>query len=139
MKPSCHSPRSYRWPAVALWLVVLALAALLAFTACTSTVTPEIVRPSASYSGPLRNSGVYERTATGYVVDGIFRQRYNALLVTYGTDFAGPMHADDGLTLITPAATPAAERWQIDFLHFDRMLRMNIKRHSGIAPAEVRK
>lgn len=118
-------------------LVALFYAAAFLFlcTGCTSTVTPSIVEPAqASYSGLKRNSGLISRTEAGWIVDGNFRARYNGLIETYGAEFIPPLRPDAGLARIIEADTPAEERWLIDPLHFDRMLKMNLEKHSGLAP-----
>ena len=118
-----------RLPAFAGFLIAVVILA-----GCTSTVTPTIVQPAqASYSGKERNSGVISRIPDGYVVDGNFRARYNALIDIYGAEYH--LQHDAGIMRVWPdPAHPENERWLIDFEHMDLMVRMSIKHHSGILP-----
>lgn len=119
---------------VVLLCAVICAGGVAIFDGC-STVTPSIVyTPHASYSGNTRNSGVFALTPAGWVVDGLFRARYNALIETYGAEYA--LKRDDGIVRITDASAPEQERWLIDRRHFDLMRTMNIKKHSGIAPTQ---
>jgi uncharacterized protein YceK len=140
MKCSCEfcvrRRRKVRRVVVGSLLLAIAIWACIAlFSGCTSTVTPDIVVPQqASYSGNERNSGLISHTDNGWVVDGNFRNRYNALIEIYGREYA--VQRDAGIAKILEAATPAAERWLIDRQHFDLMLAMNEKKHSGILPTK---
>lgn len=121
----------FRLPAIAGFLL-----GCICLAGCTSTITPKIVQPAqASYSGAQRNSGVISRIPDGYVVDGNFRARYNALIDLYGPEYH--LQHDAGILRVWPDPEhPENERWLIDFEHMELMLRMNIKHHSGIQPAK---
>lgn len=104
------------------------LSLCLAFSAC-STVTPQLVTPdSASFDGNDQTSGIISVNANGYVVTDHFRDRYNALVAIYGSDFSVSIKADDGLINIS------TNRWLIDRQHLSQFLEMTAWLRAGLKP-----
>jgi hypothetical protein len=64
------------------------------------TVTPDQVHPQvASFDGDAQNSGVIAAMPGGeWSVTAHWRDRFNALSVTYGTNFIPRITADAGIT-----------------------------------------
>lgn len=133
--PDCTERRIAREIAILKALaaaLVIGVACLFFLFGCNSTVTPGIVTPpTASYSGNLRNSGIIAHSSAGWVVDESFRARYNALIAIYGREYG--LTPDAGMIQIV-TGPPGSGWWLIDRQHFDLMVTMNVKKHSGIAP-----
>ena len=101
---------------------------LLGMTACT-TVTPSTVIASApSWDGTEQNSGIIGTFAGGFNVTEHFRDRYNALVDSYGERFAPALRRNAGLS-IGPNGT-----FIIDPEHMEKFVRMNAWRKAGIQP-----
>lgn len=100
----------------------------LTMTAC-GTLAPAVV-PShvASFDGNEQNSGIVSGNASGYIVTGNFRDRYNSLVVIYGKDFLTPLRADYGLSFV------AEGRWLIDREHLAKFLEMTAWHRAGLKP-----
>ena len=78
--------------------LLLAVAGLTAFAACT-TVTPSIVPAAvASFDEGGQNSGALDVAPGGRIVTRHFRDRYNEAVKTYGRDFSPALTRDEGLT-----------------------------------------
>lgn len=79
----------------------VALAAIL--TGCAGTVTPKTVQSSqASWDAGQQTSGILNGETVngkkGFHVTVHFRDRYNALIDTYGSKFQPPLTHDAGIT-----------------------------------------
>lgn len=110
---------------------LLALILCLALAGCTSTVTPDRVTSSvASFDGNEQNSGIISGNANGYVVTAHFRDRYNALVATYGRDFSPPIEPDAGIVEIESRKS----LYLIDRQHLAQFLEMNAWHRAGLKP-----
>ncbi len=108
--------------------LLLAVAGLASFSACT-TVTPHIVPAAvASYDEGGQNSGIFDVATGGRIVTVHFRDRYNEAVKVYGKDFAPPLTADEGLT-VRPDGS-----WFIDLRHYSYALQMNKWKEAAIKP-----
>ena len=119
------------------------LAACLAFvlgialvlSGCASTVAPDTVQAAqASFDGGEKTSGILSAVKGGFVVTAHFRDRYNALVATYGESFAPALKPDAGITLTQLLSLPPRDQWQIDAEHMVDFVRMNTCAKSGIKP-----
>lgn len=101
---------------VVFWLVILA-------TGCTSTVIPVKVTPkAASFDGAAQSSGILDiGPNNSRIVTSHYRERYNALIQTYGALFNPPLKADEGIHAY-------GDNWLIDAQHHAAFLRMNQRR-----------
>lgn len=83
-------------------------------TGCIShTIVPTDQRPTqASYDGNYRDSGVVSATPAGLLVTERVRERYNAMITSYGKDpaFMPPLLPDQGLTPASPELVAATKR-----------------------------
>ena len=119
-------------------LEVVALAAIVALVvlmwsaqAGCSTVHQSAVEAAApgSYVPPVRTEG-------GYLVDGTFRDRYNALVGVYGRKrlengapvFVPPLERDQGLTARGP------DQWFMKNEAMENMVTLVALQHRGAAP-----
>lgn len=86
--------------------LLLGLALALACTGCTTvTPTPADVPAAASFDGTEQNSGIVGVQADGtFLVTAHLRDRYNALIATYGSLFAPPLSPDSGLSAVSGSA-----------------------------------
>jgi hypothetical protein len=101
----------------------------LGLSGCAGTVTPDRISSSAaSYDGNDQNSGIVSVNALGYLVTAHFRERYNALIETYGRDFTVPLKKDAGITEID------SSRALIDRQHLSKFLEMNAWNRAGLKP-----
>jgi hypothetical protein len=108
--------------ALALLLLGLALAG------CGTVIPNTVPSSAASFDGNDQNSGIISASADGYVVTTHFRDRYNALIATYGRDFAVPLRVDDGLT--------NNGQWVIDRQHLSQFLEMSAWSRAGLQPTK---
>jgi hypothetical protein len=117
---------------VVIWAAVVGLVALvsvLTTTGCTSTVIPQPVPAAvASFDNNEQNSGILASTPSGFVVTDNFRQRYNALVATYGADLPTPATVDSGIAPIGDGKWLITKARMVDFLQ------MNAWRRAGLAP-----
>lgn len=111
---------------VAIAVLLVGVAVLSA--GCGTVTPPPVASESASYDGNEQTSGIISVTPAGVLVTDRFRARYNALVATYGRDFAVPLRVDEGLISVEP------NRWLIDRGHFTQFLEMNAWRRAGLAP-----
>jgi hypothetical protein len=113
-----------------LWIIFCtAIIWLCVGCSAVSTVTPDRVESSApSFDGNEQNSGVIASTPTGFVVTSRFRDRYNALVATYGRDFAPALRRDAGISRID------AGQYAIDKEHMVKFLTMNAWQKAQFAP-----
>lgn len=89
------------------------------------TVTPRTVKPIvASFDGTNQNSGIIEFTSDGCIITAHKRDRYNALIDVYGTEFQPALRHDAGLK---PAP---GGNWVIDSEHLVDLLDMEQWRRS---------
>lgn len=116
----------------ALLATLALLAWLILLPGCT--VLPTTVKASvASYDGGVQNSGMLSLTtnSTGAVTGAILtphaRDRYNALLALYGTNFFPALTLDAGIT-------PAPPNYRIDAEHLVDFMRMNRWRKAASPP-----
>jgi len=96
------------------WILSAAvIAGILCLLSGCSTVTPTVVKSStASWDGAEQNSGLIAWTADGgAIITAHARDRYNALILVYGKQFAPPLATNYGIAntssnafLITPEA-----------------------------------
>lgn len=82
--------------------VIVMLLAVLLCAGCFSTIVPPPVKPiAASYDNGERNSGFYGFVTNNGVAYGIIsphaRDRYNALIATYGKKFSPRIKEDYGI------------------------------------------
>lgn len=117
------------WTTAGTGLVIVAWLFLL-FGCVTTTVPAPVEARQASFDGNDQNSGIILSTATGFVVTGHFRERYNALIATYGGDFKPPLEPDAGIAPI------GDDRWLISKQRMIDFLEMNAWRRAGILPAK---
>jgi hypothetical protein len=116
------------------WLNIVAfcILAAIALTACNSTVRPALVEPAqASYDGNEQNSGILgaDPAGGGYLITAHARDRYNALVETYGRDFAPALTRDAGISK-TEGGYVITREYLVKFLEMNRW------RKSGLAPAK---
>lgn len=121
--------RRFKWIIAALLLVgLLVLTPIL--TSCASTITPPTVTPQqASFDGNDQNSGIIRYTPAGFLVTPHFRDRYNALVDTYGRTFKPELEHDAGMKPATDGTN-----WTVDAQHMADFVTMNLKKKSGISP-----
>ena len=82
--------------------VLLALAALLIYSAGCTTVVPQTVHGNtASWDAGQQNSGFIGWTNVDHMTFGIITpyalERYNGLISVYGTRFLPPLHPNEGV------------------------------------------
>lgn len=107
------------WLALAVWIL----------TGCTLTVHPDRVETTeASYDGNVQNSGIVMSTENGFLVTDHFRDRYNALIETYGRDFAPPLKKDAGMSRV------GEDRWLLTKQRWVDFDLMNSWRKAGLKP-----
>lgn len=97
---------------------------LIFFLGCSTTIRPrQIQDTTASFDGGVQNSGVI-----GFVTNGLaafaevtphFRDRYNAMIPIYGTNFLPRLKLDEGISAHTNG------NFLIDLRGLDNFLRMN--------------
>jgi len=128
-----------RWLERVAFVLVLLLAAFIAWATCgcTSTVHPDLVVPAqASADGTQVNSGVVMTlkdpagVLLGYLVTDHFRDRYNSMVKVYGYAFAPSLVENEGMQHL------GDDRWAIDVQHFNYFAQMNLWRKSGITPTK---
>ena len=92
---------------------ILAFIALLTAGACTTVHQSAVTSTTASWDGNTQNSGVVEERPDGYIVTPHFRDRYNALVATYGKSKLA-----DGTPIFTPHLEKDAglTQWADNFL-----------------------
>ena len=105
-----------------------ALIFCLALSSCGTVAPDRVTSAAASFDGNEQNSGIISANANGYVVTNHFRDRYNALVSTYGRDFTVPIKPDSGLHRITD------ETWLIDRQHLVQFLEMQAWARAKSAP-----
>lgn len=112
------------------WICLVLVAAALAASSCSSTVTPGHVQPNqASFDGGEQNSGILRFTPDGFLVTPHFHDRYAALAATYGRIFKPALLPDEG---IMPA--PDGVNWLVDAEHMAKFVEMNLRQKAGRAP-----
>lgn len=80
-----------------LHVIVFSLTACMA--GCTGTVTPDPVSATqASFDGGAQTSGIITSADGGYVITARARERYNALIETYGAKWSPAIGQDYGCT-----------------------------------------
>jgi hypothetical protein len=110
------------------WLAICvgatAALGLLLLTGCT--ITPVKVHSSeASYDGPYRDSGAISSNKDGSgLISDQAKNRYNALVRSYGNRFTVPLHENDGLSA-EPVVIDGRRAWTIDPEHFVKFQSMN--------------
>lgn len=121
--------RRLLYVAWSLILLALALAALLFFTGCTTTVTPKIPHAAqASFDGDQQNSGFLGKDALGFeIITAHARDRYNGLIETYGRGFSPALKPDDGVT----PNPDSPGTFRIDREHLIKFATMNRWRREG--------
>ena len=96
---------------------------------CVATTVPQPVEArQASFDDNVQNSGIILSTATGFVVTGHFRERYNAMIAVYGGDFAPPLKPDAGI------GPMGDDRWLISKQAMVSFIEMNTWRRAGLQP-----
>lgn len=94
-----------------------------------STVVPDPVRVSApSWDGTNQNSGLICLTTNGTaIITPHARDRYNALALRYGTNFAPPLQFDSGVREVTCSSNGAfaGTLYEIDNEHLAKFAIMN--------------
>jgi F0F1-type ATP synthase membrane subunit c/vacuolar-type H+-ATPase subunit K len=132
MKVNENKQRNEKIGFALCWVVLLVGLALLVCAlnaGCAGTVAPDRVEArQASFDGNEQNSGVIMSTPSGFVVTSYFRQRYNALIATYGGDFKPALKPDDGIAPI------GEDRWLISKQRMIDFLEMNAWRRAGLQP-----
>ena len=128
----------------AMVVVIALLFALLIFLSGCGTVIPKTVQANvASYDGGAQNSGLLSMTtnSTGEVTGAIItmhaRDRYNALVAIYSTNFFPALTFDAGITPVLPRPeTPDArpDAYHIDAEHLVDFMRMNRWHHQTVNP-----
>ena len=113
---------------VALWFVLLVAIFAYCAVGCSTVVPDRVESREASFDGNDQNSGVIASTPAGFVVTAHFRERYNALIATYGGDFAPPLTPDAGLAPLGDG------RWRITKQHMVQFLTMNAWRKARLEP-----
>jgi hypothetical protein len=88
-----------------------------------NTVTPDAIRAQqASWDGNAQNSGVVallpDHSAT---VTAHWRDRYNAMVRTYGTSFLPALTVDQGITLNVDGTFHATAQALMDFGKLNRL------------------
>ena len=154
--PKCRRERwrQLLWPALrcaGLALLFLALLGLLLVASGCGTVIPKTVQANvASYDGDAQNSGLLSTTtnSTGEVTGAIItmhaRDRYNALIVIYSTNFYPALKFDAGITplklpsFIIVGKPPPLQTYSIDAEHLVDFMRMN-RWHKAAAPPGILK
>jgi hypothetical protein len=96
-------------------------------TSCT-TIAPKPVHDRvASYDGSYQNSGVLSAVEGGFIVTPKFRDRYNALIELYGSEFTPDLQKDEGMS-----------KRNVDFFidseHMVKFLDMNQWKKAGRKP-----
>ena len=122
-------PRPFLFASLAL-LCALAVC----FVGC-STVIPKTVKANvASFDGGVQNSGevclttnAVTKQIDGAIITPHARDRYNALIALYSTNFFPPLTMDAGITPSTNSA------FRIDAQHLTEFMRMN-RWHKAAAP-----
>ena len=125
MKPQSEQTRATLALAGVAILAALFWAGLLIFIlGCSNTIRPrQIQDTTASFDGGIQNSGVI-----GFVTNGPaafaevtphFRDRYNAMIQIYGTNFLPRLKLDEGISAHTNG------NFLIDLRGLDNFLRMN--------------
>jgi hypothetical protein len=104
----------------------------LALTAC-GTVAPVVNEPkAASWDGSEQNSGLISDVGSAMTVTPHWRDRYNALIAIYGTQFKPALTADEGIT--------ARDDSNFSANHFARVhfFEMNLWDHSAMHQAALK-
>jgi len=113
-------------------LTLLAFALLILLTSCGTVIPKPVQANVASYDGGAQNSGLICMTTnstgevTGAVITPHARDRYNALVTLYSTNFFPRLEIDAGIT-------PAPPNFRIDAEHLVDFMRMN-RWHKAAAP-----
>lgn len=106
--------------------ILLLLGVLVCAPGC-NTVTPSVVPSSeASFDAGGANSGILDLTSTHALVTPRFRDRYNAMIKTYGEEFVPELVKDYG---VSPEPDGKTYRMTLDAL--DYFLIMNTWRKMG--------
>ena len=120
-----------------VFFALLCVLCVLLFTAC-GTVIPNTVQANvASYDGGVQNSGLLSMTTnstgavTGAIITPHARDRYNALIPVYGTNFFPALKFDEGIT-------PAPPNFRIDAQHLVEFMRMNRWHHQALNPQPLK-
>lgn len=110
-------------------IMLLALLGILLwfFTGCSTVVPTPVTDKVASYDGGTQNSGVLESVQGGFIVTPKFRDRYNALIADYGSDFSPALKEDEGIR-------KENANFFIDSEHMVKFLDMNKWKKSGRKP-----
>lgn len=103
---------------LAVCLSLFALHSSLFLPGCASTVTPHRVEAKqASFDQGQQNSGIINLTATGAIITGRAKDRYNALADVYGNQWMPAIKAGYGLTDLGDGtwliSKEALEKWLV--------------------------
>jgi hypothetical protein len=125
-----HPRRSNSW-IIAAVLAFLIGSVLFVACGCTSTVTaPKIQDTQASWDGNQQNSGFLGFDAQDYgIITAHARDRYNALIAMYGSEFKPRLDSDAGVHQILTPTTDSP--WRIDKQHLTHFMTMNRWRKEG--------
>jgi hypothetical protein len=121
------------WAKVVGWTVAALLILLCVFVGfstmgCVSTTVPKPVEAhEASYDGNEQNSGVLSVNPNGYVVTAHFRDRYLALVATYGRDFKPPIDSTLGVMDLHDGTYHFDRQRMVYFLEMAAMNRAGLK------------
>lgn len=110
---------------VALLLLAIALTACVLGTGCASTMRPApVIRQLASWDGTNQNSGFICFTNGGALITAHARERYNALVKSYGARFQPALQEDAGIRAVDEKNGSNGIYW-IDAEHLADFATMN--------------
>ena len=130
-------PSGLRPRQIIAWVAAVVVCALV--LGCTSTVRPKVVEDNqVSFDGTNRNSGVLatvtnaQGSVTGAIITTHARDRYNALIDSYGGYYRPPLQKDAGVCPIPTGA--GVSSYLIDAQHLVEFMTMNRWSKQGKAP-----
>jgi hypothetical protein len=129
--PACERRRQDRQFRILILVAALVGALAVCFlSSCASTRTPDPVPVrQASFDQGEQSSGVLRLVDGGAIITAHARDRYNALVLTYGREFRPAMTIDYGITTTVDGAI------QISNEALQKFILMNAWQRMGRAPA----
>lgn len=137
--PVCMRKRDNR-NMVAVILVTVVLGALaLMFIGCSSTVVPApIAAAQASYDEGEQNSGILALVDGGALITARARERYNALILDYGREFAPPLELGHGVSTSMRTTEDGRAAYFISNEALQKFILMNAWRRMGREPGKTK-
>ncbi len=126
-------------------LGVLCFLLAMMLASCCTVTQKAVISQTASMDGNVPDSGILTETTGGYVVTAHFRDRYNALVATYGSSktadgapiFTPALRKDDGFTKLSGATSQALygqQVWLITKQAMETMVVLSDLKRRGFKP-----